>query len=138
MSGELALFLSAGVLAVGLSAAFAAAHLALPVRSFGPGVASAALLAVVLAAAAGLHPIVTLTALVPLLQPLDPRPEALVLLFVAGWSIGCAVSPYSGTNLVLQARHGIPGWRFPVWNAGYAAFMWLAASVALDLVPALT
>lgn len=131
MSGELLLFLSAGVLAVGLSSAFAAAGIGLPETRFHALGASLALLLVIVLAAAGLHPIISLTALIPLLEPLFLTQEGTVMLFVAGWSIGCAVCPYSGTNLILQARHGFSPWRFPAWNAGYAAFMWLLASIAL-------
>ena len=133
MSGELALFLSAGVLAVGLSSAFAASGIVLHETRFPGAGAAVALLVVVLVAAAGLHPIISLTALIPLLDPLALSPEATVLLYVAGWSIGCALCPFSGTNLVLQARHGIPAWRFPQWSAGYGLFMWLLASAALIL-----
>lgn len=131
MSGELLLFLSAGVLAVGLSSAFAAAGISLPeIRYYGLG-ASLALLLVIVLAAVGLHPIISLSALIPLLGPLSLTQEGTVMLFVAGWSIGCALCPYSGTNLILQARHGFSPWRFPAWNAGYAAFMWLLASIAM-------
>lgn len=131
MSGELWLFLSAGVLSVGLSSAFAAAGVGLPEVPY-PGVgASVALLIVLLLAAAGLHPIISLSALVPLLGPLYLTQEGTVLLYVVGWSVGCALCPYSGTNLILQARHGFSPWRFPVWSAGYALFMWALASAAL-------
>lgn len=133
MSGELALFLSAGVLAVGLSSAFAASGITLHETQFPGAGAAAALLVVVLVAAAGLHPIISLTAMVPLLDPLAISPEGTVLLYVAGWSIGCALCPFSGTNLILQARHAIPAWRFPQWSAGYGLFMWLLASAALIL-----
>jgi hypothetical protein len=137
MSGELALFLSAGVLAVGLSSAFAASGITLHETRFPGAGAAAALLVVVLVAAAGLHPIISLTALIPLLDPLALSPEGTVLLYVAGWSIGCALCPFSGTNLILQARHAIPAWRFPQWSAGYGLFMWLLASVALILESAI-
>ncbi len=133
MSGELALFLSAGVLAVGLSSAFTASGITLPETAFPGAGAAIALLAVVLAAAAGLHPIISLTAMIPLLDPLGLSPEGTVMLYVAGWSIGCALCPFSGTNLILQARHGLPAWRFPQWSAGYGLFMWLLASAALIL-----
>ena len=137
MAGELALFLSAGVLAVGLSSAFAASGITLPETRFPGAGATVALLVVVLVAAAGLHPIISLTAMIPLLDPLGLSPEGTVMLYVAGWSIGCALCPFSGTNLILQARHGIPAWRFPQWSAGYGLFMWLLASAALILESAL-
>ena len=133
MSGELALFLSAGVLAVGLSSAFAASGITLPESGLPGAGAAAALLAVVLVAAAGLHPIISLTAMIPLLDPLRLSPEGTVMLYVAGWSIGCALCPFSGTNLILQARHGFSAWQFPKWSAGYGLFMWLLASAALML-----
>lgn len=131
MSGELLLFLSAGVLAVGLSSAFVAVGIGLPEIRHHGAAASLALLLVILLSAGGLHPIISLTALIPLLEPLFLSQEGTVMLFVAGWSIGCALCPYSGTNLILQARHGFPAWRFPVWNSGYAIFMWALASIAL-------
>ncbi len=137
MSGELALFLSAGVLAVGLTSAFEASGITLPETDF-PGLGGAiALLVVILIAAAGLHPIISLSALVPLLGPLGLSPEATVMLYVAGWSIGCALCPFSGTNLILQVRHRVSGWRFPQWSAGYGMFMWILASLALVLEAAL-
>lgn len=138
MSGELALFLSAGVLAVGLSSAFAASGITLPGTERPGAGASIALLAVVIAAAAGLHPIISLTALIPLLDPLGLSPDGTVMLYVAGWSIGCALCPFSGTNLILQARHGLPAWGFPAWSWGYGIFMWLLASLALMLEAAAT
>ncbi len=55
------------------------------------------------------------------------------MLYVAGWSIGCALCPFSGTNLILQARHGLPAWGFPAWSAGYGIFMWALASFAIAL-----
>lgn len=131
MSGELLLFLSAGVLAVGLSTIFAAAGIRIPETDFYGLGASLALLLVILLAAAGLHPIISLSALVPLLGPLSLTQEGTVMLYVAGWSIGCTLCPYSGTNLILQARHHFSAWNFPRWNAGYAVFMWLLASAAL-------
>ncbi|MDX1514713.1 MAG: hypothetical protein R3174_13325 [Gammaproteobacteria bacterium] len=131
MSGELWLFLSAGILSVGLSSAVEVIGLDIPeTRYYGSG-ASAVLLAVIGLAAAGIHPIISLSALVPLLGPLSLTQEGIVILYVAGWSIGCAICPFSGTNLVLQAGHGVSPWRFPLWNAGYAVFMWALASVAL-------
>lgn len=133
MSGELALFLSAGVLAVGLTSAFAASGITLPETRFPGAGAALALLVVVLIAAAGLHPIISLSALVPLLDPLGLSAESTVMLYVAGWSIGCALCPFSGTNLILQVRYGLPAWRFPQWSAGYGLFMWLLASAALML-----
>ncbi len=133
MSGELALFLSAGVLAVGLSSAFTASGMTLPETEFPGAGAAIALLVVVLVAAAGLHPIISLTAMIPLLDPLGLSPEGTVMLYVAGWSIGCALCPFSGTNLILQARHRLPAWKFPQWSAGYGIFMWLLASAALIL-----
>lgn len=134
MVGELWLFLSAGVLAVGVSNAIAVADVSLPLASVGAATASVSLLAVVLLAAAGLHPVIALSALIPLLQQLSPSPELIVLLCVCAWSIGSAVCPYSGINLVLQGRYGIGSRRLVSRSWVYGLFMWFAATVAFSVV----
>ena len=118
MAGELALFLSAGVLAVGLSGALAAHGGALwvPAR-FDAGVATALVLAVYALSFVGVHPVVPLTVGATFIEPLGADPTLVVMSFVMAWAIGCAGNPLSGQVLVLQARYAVPGWRFARWNA---------------------
>lgn len=130
MSGELWLFLSAGMLATGLGHAFAAFELTLPFTHFGPLAASAVLAMVLLIAALGLHPVIALSSLVPLLLPLDPVPEMLVVLCASSWAIGCGICPYAGTNLIVQGRFGHDTWQLARRGYVQAVLMWAVCSVA--------
>ncbi len=119
MSGELALFLAAGVLAVGLTSAFVAHGIPWMPARFDAAAASALVFGVYALAFVGVHPVVPLTIAATLLRPLDPDPTLMVMSFVMGWGIGCAGSPLSGQVLVLKVRYAVPGWRFACWNAPY-------------------
>ena len=119
MSGEVALFLAAGVLAVGLSSVLVVHGGPWMPARFDAAAASALVLGVYVMSFVGVHPVVPLTIAATLLGPLHPDPTLMVMSFVMGWSIGCAGSPLSGQVLVLQARYAVPGWRFARWNAPY-------------------
>ena len=117
MAGEVALFLAAGVLAVGLTSALATHGVPwMPLR-FDAGTASGLVLVVYALSSVGVHPVVPLTIAATLLAPLDPDPTLMVMSFVMGWGIGCAGNPLSGQVLILQARYSVAGWRFSRWNA---------------------
>lgn len=130
MSGELLLFLSAGILAAGLTSVFASFGHWTPFDAFGAGAAAVTLAAIVLVSIIGVHPIVCVSFLAPLLAPLHPEPNLLALVFVSGWAIGCTVSPFSGTNLTMQGRYGVSAWSITRGNLGYAAVMVAACSIA--------
>ena len=132
MAGELALFLSAGVLAVGLSGALAAhgGALWMPAR-FDAGVATALVLAIYALSFVGVHPVVPLTVGATLIEPLGADPTLVVMSFVMAWGIGCAGNPLSGQVLVLQARYAVPGWRFARWNAPWCLALALAGAGVL-------
>ena len=119
MAGELTLFIAAGVLAVGLSSAFAAHGGRWLPAHFDAGTASGLVFGVYALSFVGLHPLVPLTIAASLLEPLRPDPTLLVMSFVMGWGIGCAGNPLSGQVLILQARYAVPGWRFSRWNAPF-------------------
>jgi len=94
-----------------------------------PSTASAlALAAIVLCAMAGVHPLVSVTALVAVALPASPDPTLLAVVCVTGWGIGSAAGPYTGINLVLAARCGVSSWLLARWNAVYCAVMVLAAA----------
>jgi hypothetical protein len=80
----------------------------------------------------GIHPIVCVSFLAPLLSPLSPEPNLMALVFIIGWAIGCTVSPFSGTNLTMQGRYGVRNWSTTAGNLGYTALM-LPAGCALLL-----
>ncbi len=138
MSGELVLFLSAGVLAVGLGELLASYGTEwLPLQAFGAGAASMLLLVMVVSSAFGLHPIIAVTTVAAVIAPLAPAPLMLATLFVMAWGLGTACSPLSGTNLTLQGRFGFSAWDFPRWNVLYLIYMWLVCVVLLNLIDVL-
>ena len=127
MSGELTLFLAAGVLGGGLTALVAAYPGLVPAFALTPGTGTVALVAIVAAAMAGVHPLVSVTAFIAVSLPASPDPTLLAAVCVTGWGIGSAAGPYSGINLVLSARCGVSSWAFTRWNALYCVLMVLAA-----------
>ena len=131
MSGEVALFLAAGVLAVGLSSALAVHGSPWMPARFDASSASGLVLGVYALSFAGVHPVVPLTIAATLLAPLHPDPTLMVMSFVMGWGIGCAGNPLSGQVLVLQARYAVPGWRFARWNAPYCLALAVAGAGVL-------
>ena len=129
MSGELTLFLAAGVLGGGLTALVAAYPSVVPVFALDPATGTVALAGIVLCSIAGVHPLVSVTALVAVTLPASPDPTLLAVVCVTGWGIGSAAGPYSGINMVLAARCGASSWLFARWNVVYCAIMILAAGV---------
>ena len=127
MSGELTLFLAAGVLGGGLTGLVSAYPSVVPAFVLTPVTATASVAGIVVLAMAGAHPLVSVTALVAVALPASPDPTLLAAVCVIGWGIGSAAGPYSGINLVLAARSGVSSWVFPRWNAIYCAIMVLAA-----------
>ena len=138
MAGEVALFLAAGVLAVGLSSAIAThgGLMWMPAR-FDATSASALVFAVYALSFVGVHPVVPLSIAATLLGPLHPDPTLVVMCFVMGWGIGCAGGPLSGQVLILQARYAVPGWRFARWNAPWCLVLVALAAAVLHAYEAL-
>ena len=137
MSGELTLFLAAGVLGGGLTGLVSAYPSMAPAFALTAATATMALAGIVVLAMAGVHPLVSVTTLVAVALPALPDPTLLAAVCVMGWGIGSAGSPYSGINLVLAARCGVSSWVFPRWNALYCAIMVLAAGLVLAVTGAL-
>jgi len=136
MSGELALFLAAGVLAVGLRALVGVLAPELPFERFDVTAAGLLLAGIVLLAVIGVHPVVPVAVATPLLAPLAPSPNLLAATYTLAWGIGVSVSPFSGTHLTLQGRYGVDALAFPRRNAGFALALSAAAWGLLHLLPA--
>ena len=127
MSGELTLFLAAGVLGGGLASLVSAYPSMVPAFTLTAATGTVALIAIVVSAMVGVHPLVSVTTLIAVTLPTSPDPTLLAAVCVMGWGIGSAGGPYSGINLVLAARSGVSSWMFTRWNAIYCAIMVLAA-----------
>ena len=129
MSGELTLFLAAGVLGGGLTGLVSAYPSIMPAFTLTTVTATMALAGIVVLAMAGVHPLVSVTTLVAVALPASPDPTLLAAVCITGWGIGSAAGPYSGINLVLAARCGVSSWMFLRWNAVYSGIMVLAAGL---------
>ena len=127
---ELALFLSAGVLAAGLTGMTRQLDGWLPFERFGPSQASVLLVVMIGLAALGVHPVITIAACGVWLAPLHPEPNLLAITLLMAWGIGVPANPLSGLHLIMQGRYRIDGYAFLRWNAGYV-LKCLGAGVAL-------
>jgi len=127
MGSELLLFLAAGVLATGLTAAMESSGAVIA----GPFTATTAiylLAGMVLAACAGLHPVILISTLASILAQTSPEPNLLAFTFLLGWSMGTSCSPLSGTHLIFQARYGVPSLQAAMQNWPFVGVMFFVAS----------
>ncbi|MCC5881571.1 MAG: hypothetical protein JJU25_02900 [Halomonas sp.] len=137
MRGEIALFLSAGLLTLGLSTLVAAAtgsEWTLFAR-FGPAQAVISFLVIVVSAVIGLHPIIGVSVLASTLDLVGHEQTLFAFTALASWAVGTSVGPLSGINLSLQGRYGISGYRMMRHNLGYATVLSglvIVAILALD------
>ncbi len=127
MGSELLLFLVAGVLAQGLASYLGSSNWLLPAISFGPLQATLLLALMIIAGIVGIHPVVTVAGLSPLLLTMNPDVHLLAVTYLFAWSLGTSASPLSGTHLVFQGRYGINSWKGAMWNWPYVAVMFFAA-----------
>ncbi len=131
MVSELQLFISAGILASGLQSLVQVGTLSAPVDEF-TGLTACILLAVLLVIAAmGIHPVILIVSVTPILLAINPDAVLLGLTFLFGWSLGTCISPLSGTNLVMQGRFGIVAWRGAMQNWPYIAVLYCIACLIL-------
>ncbi|MDJ0375946.1 hypothetical protein [Cryobacterium sp. PH31-L1] len=137
LRGEVTLFASAGVLAVGLRMLFPLFDLQLPVTEFTVPVAWAMMLAMILCAIVGVHPVVSVAIVAALVQPLSPDPTLFVLAACIGWGVSTAVGPVTGLTMLLSARYGIDSITLTRRNLVYLAAVLVASWPALLLCAAL-
>lgn len=137
MGSELLLFLSASVLATGLAATTSSVGAIVP-GPFTALTAVAVLAGMIVAACAGLHPVVLISMLASILASTQPEPNLLAFTFLLGWSMGTCCSPLSGTHLVFQARYGISSLRAAISNWPFVAIMFIVAVALIYVFEALS
>lgn len=76
----------------------------------------------------GVHPVVSIAVVSPLLLPLDPDHSQLGFLFLTSWAISTCSSPLSGVGLVLVSRFNAPPKLIIKDNFLYAIVMWAIAT----------
>ncbi len=133
MSGELAMFLSAGVFAVGLGSVIQTTEFALPFLHYGATQASIVLVVMTALSLVGLHPLINVGVFGGLLLPLNPDPNFLGLTFLMSWALGIATSPVSAVHLALQGRFGINTFTSVRRNLPFTLTMLAVAIIALHV-----
>ena len=136
MSGELALFLAAGVLAAGIASVVQSTGWTLDLNGFGATEASLLLLLMVVLAVAGVHPVISIATAQGLLAPLAPDPNLLGITYLMAWAVGVSISPLSGMHLAMQGRFAIDSRGFLRWNGGFTLMMLLVHAIVLHLYEA--
>ncbi|MEH6651063.1 MAG: hypothetical protein V7707_13630 [Motiliproteus sp.] len=131
MGGEISLFLAAGVLSVGLALVVQRTGFEIQLDHFGPWQAWSLLLVIVTAAVIGIHPLISISTSASVLAGQVGDPNLLALTYLMGWALGIMASPVSGTHLTLQARFGLPAYRFFRWNLGFVVQLLLADLLVL-------
>lgn len=137
MSGELALFLAAGVLAAGIHSVVQGVGWQLADVEFGAGGATLLLFVLVSLSVVGVHPVIGISVASGILAPLSPDPELLAVTYLMAWATGVSVSPFSGMHLGMQGRFGVPAAGFLRWNGPFTLAMLAVHAVALQLFGAL-
>ena len=135
LAPQFALFLGAGVISTGLAALLASLPngLDLPIDHFGHWHAWFALGMIVIISFTGIHPLIGIATLAPLIAPLQPDPTLLGILFLMCWALGTGSSPLSGSNLAICVRYQIAVRDMLRWNLPYALLGWFCCGAVLAL-----
>lgn len=138
MHNETALFLAAGVFAIGLGELFKVLPPWLPFDAYGPLEASITLGFSLIAARLGVHAIMIMAVIAPLLLTLDPDPNLLAMTFLSSWGLGSAINPVSGTLLSMQGSYHIKGSHLARANSLPIALLYAINCAAYFVFSALT
>jgi hypothetical protein len=130
MGGEVTLFCSAGVLAIGIATVVQATPPPLPIDDFTAWTAWGLLLAIVAISLVGVHPAISIAAAAALLDPLDPDQTLFALTAVVAWGSVAAAGPLSGLNIVMHGQFGVDNFRLARRNWRYLAVI-LACALPL-------
>ena len=137
LSSEVTLFLAAAVMAAGVAALLESLQIRLAPEHFTAPEACLTLLALVGLALTGMHPVTTAVLAGSILMPSVSDPNLLGITLLLSWSIGVGVSPFSGVQLSLQSRYGLPALTLMKFNRYYSptmlavgfAVIWFYASI---------
>lgn len=131
LRGEVTLFASAGILAVGLRVLFPLMAVDLPFDGFTVLVAWLSIIVMVVFALVGVHPIVSVAVVAAIVLPLGPDPTLFVVAACIGWGTGTAVGPLSGLTMFLASRYSVDTLALTRRNLIFLAIVLAAAWPAL-------
>ncbi len=130
VSSPFALFLAAGVFSSGIKSI---THVYPGLFSFNNMNLSPMLFAIlagimIIVGIFGVHPVVSIAVVSPLLLPLNPDHSQLGFLFLTSWAVSTCSSPLSGVGLVMVSRFNAPPKVIIKDNFLYAIVMWAIAT----------
>lgn len=132
VSSQFALFLAAGIFSTGIKSI----TLLYPdLFSFGNSTFTPWLFAIllgvmILIGIMGVHPVVSIAIVSPLLLPLNVDHSQMGFLFLSSWAISTGSSPLSGVGLALVSRYQVSPREILAANWHYALIMWAVVSLA--------
>lgn len=131
MISQFVLFLTAGVFSVGITSII---HVYPEMFNFAGDTFNHGLFAMISAllisvGLIGVHPLVSISIISPLLLPLNPDNSRLAFLFLSSWAISTGSSPLSGVGLVLTGRYHISPRSILTSNFHYVIAMWILTNV---------
>ncbi|WP_459946225.1 hypothetical protein [Desulfocastanea catecholica] len=131
VNSQFALFLAAGVFSTGIKSLTHVypSFFSLAGSTFTPMLFVITLAVMIVVGAMGVHPIVSIAIVSPLLIPLNPDPSQLGFLFLSSWAISTGTSPLSGVGLALVSRYNASPQGIINSNWHYAVVMCAIASL---------
>ena len=135
VSSRFTLFLAAGVFSTGIKSITHVypALFSLEGSAFTPVLFSAVLGLMIAIGIMGVHPVVSISIVSPLLLPLNLDHSQLGFLFLSSWAIPTGSSPLSGVGLALVSRYQASPRGIIQSNWHYAVAMWAIVSVVNTL-----
>lgn len=131
VNSQFALFLAAGAFSTGIKSIIHVypALFSLEGSTLTPMLFAIILGAMIIVGIMGVHPIVSIAIVSPLLMPLNPNHSQLGFLFLSSWAISTGSSPLSGVGLALVSRYQASPRELIQSNWHYAVVMCAIASV---------
>ncbi|WP_432695021.1 hypothetical protein ACQUQP_10715 [Marinobacterium sp. YM272] len=132
--GEIALFLTAGLLAAGVKACIATGLLELPFAETSANTAAFVLLAVVILGYAGIHQFAVVAICMGFFADITTTPTLMAIAYIMGTSLAMSGSIFSGLNFILQARFRCSTREILAHNSVYTLIMLISTLVLLYLL----
>ncbi|WP_291329797.1 hypothetical protein [Desulfovibrio sp. UCD-KL4C] len=128
---QFVLFLTAGVFSVGITSIIQVYPelFNFTGNSFSHGMFAMISALLIILGLIGVHPLVGISIVSPLLLPLHPDNSRLAFLFLTSWAISTGSSPLSGVGLVLTSRYHISPRSILTSNFHYVVAMWLVSNL---------
>ena len=133
---QFALFLASGVFSAGIKTLIDLhpGLVDLHQFSFDARMFAILLALMVIAGLLGVHPVISIAVVSPVLLPLNPNTTSLGFMFLSTWAISTGSGPLSGIGLILTGRYGASSRRIIGNNWHYVIVMWALASLVNMLI----